>query len=715
MLMTLGRGLSPAASSLAARAFDLTAALPSEITYTRNDTVATRRNASGKLVALAAHAARFDHDAAGNPLGLLVEGSRQNKSLLYSASPTTTTGLTVASGAPTLSIVTDATALAAAGLDQIGNGNVFKIDAGGADCDVDLDGTTGNTNPHSFSLYARLVGGSIARLKRSGTASNYLSFSGASYVRYKLENETPSGTTNKMRLQVNAGGVLYFILPQIEEGAFCSSAIVTSGAAATRAADEVKITAPGGKFWFSEKQGYAAVRYRPLVLGLSSDQFVLTLHSGNSNETIGVRVNKTDKDIQAWFRSGNVSLNSLSNDVPNGAGALHALGVAWKPGSGTILQNGVARVQAYSPSPTGLTEANFGHRNSVSEPLWGHVEQVEIGSRTITPGALSARMHNKPGDLLIVSGGQSLASGYFESQESSGAGGVAAFFAAMGALRPRTVASFTNGATGGTAASKTSDASLYWWDLATSTRGPAFDTFYNNLGAGGLNPGILFWAQGEADSHQIGLTTTRQQYKDALIAIFGDIRARFGDVHVVFQRIGRRTSFSNTGGIQTVREVQQEMIDTYTWCHEGPESYDLGLFDVVHPNDAGYAALGPRLARCIAKAAGDSVPGAIGPRMTGAVRTGTSVAVTIAHDSGTDFTPASAIEGFSFFDGASSISITAAVRTNATTITLTLASTPTGVETLYYGYDAMLGLNTANVVRDNSALTMPLRTGKIVL
>lgn len=715
MLMTLGRGLSPLASGGAARTLDLTAALPSEITYVRNDTVATRRNASGKQVAMSANAARFDHDAAGNPLGLLVEGSRQNKCTLHNASPTTTTGLTIASGTPTLSIVTDASALAAAGLDQIGNGNVFKIEAGGVDCNVDLDGATGNTNPHSFSVYARLVGGSIARLKRSGTASNYTTFSGTSYARYKLENETPSGTTNLLRLQVNAGGTLYFILPQIEEGAFCSSAIITSGAAATRAADEVKITAPGGKFWFSEKQGYAAVRYRPLVLGLSLDQFVFTLHSGNSNETIGVRVNKTDKDIQAWFRSGNVSLNSLSSDIPNAAGALHALGVSWKPGEGTILQNGVARVQAYSPSPTGITEANFGHRNSVSEPLWGHIERVEIGNRAAAPGTLSVRMHNKPGDLLIVSGGQSLASGYFESQESGGNGGASAFFGAMGTLRPRSVAAFTNGATGGTAASKTSDATQYWWDLATSTRGPAFDTFYNNLGAGGLKPGILFWAQGEADSHQIGLTTTRTQYKDALIAIFGDIRARYGDVQVVFQRIGRRTSFSNTGGVQTVREVQQEMIDTYVWCHEGPESYDVGLFDVVHPDDTGYLALGPRLARCLAKVAGDTVPGAMGPRMTGAVRTGTSVAVTIAHDSGTDFTPASAIEGFSFFGGASPITITAAVRTNATTITLTLASTPTGVETLYYGYDAMLGLNTANVVRDNSAYAMPLRTGKIVL
>ncbi|HRC25956.1 MAG TPA: sialate O-acetylesterase, partial [Alphaproteobacteria bacterium] len=136
-------------------------------------------------------------------------------------------------------------------------------------------------------------------------------------------------------------------------------------------------------------------------------------------------------------------------------------------------------------------------------------------------------------------------------------------------------------ATGGTAASKTWDATMYWWDLATSTRGPAFDTFYNNLAACGLSPRVVYWVQGEADAHQIGLATTRQQYKDALEAIFADMRTRFAGLQIVIQRLGRRTSFANTGGSQVVREVQQEMIDAYAWCHEGPESYDLGLFDSV--------------------------------------------------------------------------------------------------------------------------------------
>jgi hypothetical protein len=53
------------------------------------------------------------------------------------------------------------------------------------------------------------------------------------------------------------------------------------------------------------------------------------------------------------------------------------------------------------------------------------------------------------------------------------------------------------------------------------------------------------------------------------------------------------------------------------------------------------------------------------------------------------------------------VAITAAVRATATTITLTLASAVAG--TLYHHYGTMFSVNAANLVKDNSASTMPLR------
>lgn len=712
MLLTLGRGLSPASSGPARKTFDFTSALPSEFTYTRADTAATCRNASGKLVRASSNVPRFDHDASGLALGVLIEGSRQNKSILYNAAPTTTTGLTISSGTPTISIVTDATELTAAGLDQIGNGNVFKIDAGGADCEVNFDGQVGNTNAHSFSIWGRVSTGT-AYLKRSGSGSPSTTITGSAYKRYKLENNTPSTTSDKLRIKVLAGGVFYGLLPQVEEAAFASSEIVTDGAAATRATDSLKVSSPNVLLAFDEKQGYILARYRPYVLTSSADQFVAAAHNGSSADTMGIRISKVDTSLQAWVRDDSVSMNVYDDDTAHVAGELQAAAISWKPGTSTTAHAGVLKITTYATDPSGFTELDFGHRNGAVDSLWGHVSRGEIGAAPLSGSNFGGRLY-LPGDVLAIGGGQSLMVGHFNSQESGSAAGRAKFIETVAATRKDNVCVFINGATGSTAASKTSNPTSYWWDLATSTRGPAFDTFYNYIANAGFRPNVIFWAQGEEDSHHIGIDTSRQQYKDALNAIFADMRTTLGDIPIVIQRIGRRGSFATTGGVQTVREVQKEIIAANSWCHDGPEIYDQPLFDQVHLTDAGYVVVAQRDARKFLSVLGESVSGVDGPRIVSASRSGTSVTVTLAHDAGTDFTPTSGISGFRFFDDASEITISAAVRTNATTITLTLASAPTGsVKTLYYGYDAMLTINTANIVKDNAAISMPLRTATV--
>ncbi|MGL6009425.1 MAG: hypothetical protein ACRC1D_08210, partial [Culicoidibacterales bacterium] len=97
------------------------------------------------------------------------------------------------------------------------------------------------------------------------------------------------------------------------------------------------------------------------------------------------------------------------------------------------------------------------------------------------------------------------------------------------------------------------------------------------------------------------------------------------------------------------------------------------------------------------------------PVITGAVRSTVTVTVTLRHSKGTDFTPTTGISGFRYFNNSGTeITITAAVRTNATTITLTLASGVAG--TLYYIYGDALSDTAANYVKDNSENTMPLRS-----
>jgi hypothetical protein len=156
MLNVVGYGLSPVASISTSKRFYLTSALPREITFTRAS-AATCLDKYGKLVSVAANQPRFDHDARGNKLGLMIEGAVTNKSSNYNANPTATTGFTTSGDVNgVLSVVDDTAALAAAGLDQIcTSGKVYKADnsAASGSFTVSFPGTVGDTNKHSASLY----------------------------------------------------------------------------------------------------------------------------------------------------------------------------------------------------------------------------------------------------------------------------------------------------------------------------------------------------------------------------------------------------------------------------------------------------------------------------------------------------------------------------------------------------------------------------------
>lgn len=319
----------------------------------------------------------------------------------------------------------------------------------------------------------------------------------------------------------------------------------------------------------------------------------------------------------------------------------------------------------------------------IAWPVWAIT--IEGGNGSSMQGG-SSKMQGNSLKIFAAGGGQSLMGGLFVSQQSNSRIGADNFEAAVIANGGSAV--FVAGSDGGTGAVQTSNPTDYWWHNISDIPGPTLIDFKADMSTAGITPNVLVWAQGEQDSSFIPGSTSRPEYKAGLLSIFNNIRATYGDMPVVIQRIGRRTSVSSAGGIQAVREVQVELANENSWIHIGPDSYDLHLYDDVHLLDSpGYSEMGTRLGNRVMNVLGRSVPSAVGPAIASASRSGTSVTVNLTHDSGTDFTPTTAIQGFRFFDDSSEIKITAAVRTNATSITLTLASTPSGVETLYYVYD----------------------------
>ena len=191
--------------------------------------------------------------AAGLPAitdkGLLVEEQRTNKVTVNNANPVDTTGLTKAGDAASvLSVVDDVAALAAAGLSGIcTSGKVFMLDnsLGVATASVaNNGGASGNVNVHAWSAYVRGSGVASFRTATGGTVIGSTFAVGASYARFD-RSSAPNALSVGWNISAAAGAVVYFILPQYEEGAFVTSPIVTTGAAATRANDSAILVSLG--------------------------------------------------------------------------------------------------------------------------------------------------------------------------------------------------------------------------------------------------------------------------------------------------------------------------------------------------------------------------------------------------------------------------------------------------------------------------------------
>ena len=171
--------------------------------------------------------------------GLLIEEARTNKCTNYNANPTDTTNVAKSGdAAATLTVVDDTAALLAAGLQNIvTSGKVYKLDnsAGGSGAIVTITGQVGNTNKHSISIYVRGSGSGFAQLS-GGEGSLAITYT-SSYVKRTSANITPGASTRQFQITASAGAVVYFILTQLEEGAFVTSPIVVAGSSAARALD----------------------------------------------------------------------------------------------------------------------------------------------------------------------------------------------------------------------------------------------------------------------------------------------------------------------------------------------------------------------------------------------------------------------------------------------------------------------------------------------
>lgn len=137
-------------------------------------------------------------------------------------------------------IVDDAAALTAAGLANISNGRAYSISLGGAvgSAFMIFGPAVGNTNPHSWGMWARCTGANATlRMVGGGSYGTVSLEPSANYQFVKFENFTPDATA-QFRPQIPFGSTLLIAGMQLLESRFIPDArMVTPGAPALLASD----------------------------------------------------------------------------------------------------------------------------------------------------------------------------------------------------------------------------------------------------------------------------------------------------------------------------------------------------------------------------------------------------------------------------------------------------------------------------------------------
>jgi hypothetical protein len=386
------------------------------ITFTRASN-ATFFDASGTLQTAANDTPRFDHDpATGASRGLLIEEARTN-SIRNSQAGGAATGTPGTAPTNWSTSVASSTSLAReivgtgteAGLSYVDfkfsgtpttNDQVYVVFEG----NLQVVGVAGQT--WTTSLYCKLSGGSLTNIASVriqqwyyNDSNVFVGFTQAAAItptsslqRFQHSGEVPAGATRVrphiIATYTNGNPIdltLRIAAPQLEQGAFATSYIPTTSAAATRAADSAVVT-PISSFYnqsegtlfaeFSRNQVVAQGRF--LSFTNAADLFVnfLNLETGYGNPALHRIISTNGTSVASGPAAGNV------------AGTIYRLSGGYSSTSIIAAQNGVLEAQAaVTGTPTGIDSMAIGATRStttVDRQLNGHIRKIAYWPRRLS-------------------------------------------------------------------------------------------------------------------------------------------------------------------------------------------------------------------------------------------------------------------------------------------------------------------------------------------
>lgn len=259
-------------------------------------------------------------------------------------------------------------------------------------------------------------------------------------------------------------------------------------------------------------------------------------------------------------------------------------------------------------------------------------------------------------------------------------------------------------AVGATALIQAADAGNGYW--LNTAAGSLYDLFKQGVNSVGGKLEAIIWDQGQQDGYSAAVS--QSTYNAGLQTLFSRIRTDFGQstLPIVVIPLGNYTAASSPitdASWEGVRQAQIE-VGQLTSNTLASAMQDIALVDGVHYTSAAFITYGNRVGQAACAAMGLTA-NARGPAMVSAVKTGsTTVVVNLSQRAGTDFTPSSGITGFLITDANGTATITGAVHTSATKITLTVAAPLSGTVNVKYQYGR--APTVSSPVLDNSTNTL---------
>jgi hypothetical protein len=353
------------------------------VAFTRAST-ATFIDSAGTLQTAAVDVPRFDHNpTTGESLGLLVEEQRTNlvqqsadiSNAYWVKTETTVTANAIAApdGTTTAGKLIESTAnsqhiLNSAAITWVGNTQytaTFYAKAGERfNFDI-LFGTAGNwVNSERVATFNLNTGTVLFPPNSPAIAS--IQAVGNNWYRCRVTATTtasPSASAVFIRMADDAGltsyqGInghgLYFWAAQLEAGAFPTSYIPTTTAAATRSADVASITGANFSSWYRQDEGTIYGEY--IITVATSDGTLTSFDDGTANNRWQQRFTSIGQRYR--LQSGGVSLvDDISTSAPliNATNKVaHAIRAGDQRHAGNGLLNAIALIASPLPTVTQL-------------------------------------------------------------------------------------------------------------------------------------------------------------------------------------------------------------------------------------------------------------------------------------------------------------------------------------------------------------------------